>query len=126
MQVKAGVPSPVFDSFEIIPDDYVPFWANVRVNFKNIVGQLCAEGVPSGFYILDSESGAPLRVISRTCLEGNAVRIKVEFGKDTLGEYYVGYGYGNNFYCNITDSAKRSIPGFGPLKINDYLKKECD
>ena len=120
---EGGEPSPEFDSFEVIQDDYVPFFANVRVNFKNIVGKLCAEGVPSGFYILDSESGSPLRAISRTCLEGNSVRVKVEFDIDKLGEYYVGYGYGNNFYCNITDSAKRSIPGFGPLKINDYLKK---
>ena len=121
-----GAPSPAFDSFEVIVDDYVPFFANVRVNFKNIVGELCAEGVPSGFYILDSESGSPLRAISRTCLEGNSVRVKVEFDIDKLGEYYVGYGYGNNFYCNITDSGKRSIPGFGPLKINDYLKKESN
>ena len=123
---EEGVPSPAFDSFEVIVDDYVPFFANVRVNFKNIVGELCAEGVPSGFYILDSESGSPLRAISRTCLEGNSVRVKVEFDIDKLGEYYVGYGYGNNFYCNITDSGKRSIPGFGPLKINDYLKKESN
>ena len=123
---EEGVPSPEFDSVEVIQDDYVPFFANVRVNFKNIVGELVAEGVPSGFYILDSESGSPLRVISRTCLEGDSVRVKVEFDLDKLGDYYIGYGYGNNFYCNITDSAKRSIPGFGPFKINDYLKKESN
>ena len=123
---EEGVPSPAFDSVEVVQDDYVPFFANVRINFKNVVGELTAEGVPSGFYILDSESGSPLRAISRTCLEGNSVRVKVEFDMDKLGEYYVGYGYGNNFYCNITDSAKRSIPGFGPFKINDYLKKESN
>lgn len=121
-----GAPSPAFDSFEVIVDDYVPFFANIRVNFKNIVGELCAEGVPSGFYIIDSESGSPLRAISRICLEGSSARVKVEFDIDKLGEYYVGYGYGNNFYCNITDSGKRSIPGFGPLKISDYLKKESN
>ena len=123
---KTGVPSPTFDSFEVIQDDYVPFFANVRVNFRNIVGELTSQGVPSGFYILDSESCLPLRAISRTCLEKNSVRIKLEFDIDKLGDYYIGYGYGNNFYCNITDSANRSIPGFGPLKIKDYLKKESN
>ena len=121
-----GAPSPELDSFEIIQDDYVSFFANVRVNFKNVVGSLCANGVPSGFYILDSESGSPLRAISRICLEGSSARVKVELDADKLGEYYVGYGYGNDFYCNITDSEMRSIPGFGPLKISDHLKKESN
>ncbi len=123
---EGGAPSPELESFEIIQDDYMPFFANLRVSFKNIAGELCAKGTPAGFYILDSESGTPLRAISRICLEGSSARVKVEFDFDKLRECYVGYGYGNDFYCNITDSDNRSIPGFGPLKINDYLKKESN
>ena len=119
-----GAPSPAFDSFEIVTDDYVPFFANVRVNYKNVVGKLTSDGVPSGFYILESENGTPIRAISRICLEGDSARIKLEIDSESLKNYYVGYGYGNDFYCNITDSKNRSLPGFGPLKISDYLKKE--
>ena len=27
------------------------------------------------------------------------------------------YGFGNSFYCNITDSAGRPIPAFGPVSL---------
>ena len=120
---RKGVPSPEFKSIEIVQDDYVPFFYNIRVNYKNIVGKLTSNGVPWGFYILDSESSEPFRAISRVCLEGDSVRIKVELDKEKLEESYICYAYGNTFYCNITDSGNRSLPAFGPLKISDYLNK---
>ena len=119
-----GSPSPALDSVEIIQDDYVPFFYNIRVNYKNISGSLTANGIPSGFAILDNENGSPLRAISRTCLEGDSVRIKVELDCEKLENAFLCYGYGNTFYCNITDSENRSIPGFGPIKIKELLKKE--
>ena len=121
-----GVASPDFDSFEIIQDDFVPFRSNIRVNFKNIKGKLTALGVPSGITILEKEEGPPLRSISRICLEGDSVRIKTELDAEKLNECYICYGFGNSFYCNITDTGRRSIPAFGPLKIKDFLKKEKD
>jgi hypothetical protein len=118
-----GIPSPDFDSFEIIEDDYVPFFVNICVNFKNIKGGLTAKGVPNGFAILESENGSPMRAIARTCLEADSVRLKVELDPANIENYYVCYAYGNDFYCNITDEGNRSLPGFGPFKLKDYLKK---
>lgn len=118
-----GIPSPDFDSFEIIEDDYVPFFVNIRVNFKNLKGGLTANGVPNGFAILESENGKPMRAIARTCLEADSVRLKVELDPANIENYYVCYAYGNDFYCNITDEGNRSLPGFGPFKLKDYLKK---
>ena len=121
-----GEASPSFDSFEIVEDDFVPFRSNIRVNFKNIKGELTSLGVPSGFSIHEKEDGAPLRAVSRLCLEGDSVRIKTEIDAEKLSECYICYGFGNSFYCNITDTGRRSIPAFGPLKIKDFLKKEKD
>lgn len=118
----SGVPSPQFDAFEIVQDDYVPFRVNIMVRYRNIVGGLHAPGVPYGFSILDKEDGEPIREISRTELGEDAIRLKVEINPEQIEDYYVCYGYGNTYYCNITDGAGRSIPGMGPLRIKDYLK----
>lgn len=117
-----GVPSPDVDFFEIVQDDFVPFRVNVRVHFRHIVGKLEATGVPAGFTIHEAEDQPPMREIARLCLEGDTVRIKVEIDPAKIEDCYVCYAYGNTYYCNITDSAGRSLPGFGPLKIKDYLK----
>lgn len=117
-----GVPSPDVDFFEIVQDDFVPFRVNVRVHFRHIVGKLEAPGVPVGFTIHEAEDQPPMREIARLCLEGDTVRIKVEIDPAKIEDCYVCYAYGNTYYCNITDSAGRSLPGFGPLKIKDYLK----
>lgn len=118
-----GYRTPDFESFEIVQDDYVPFFSNIVVNYKNVVGGLKSLGVPFGFYILEEETSEPIREIARIILEGSSVRLKVEIDPLKLENYYVCYAYGNTFYCNITDGIGRCLPGFGPLKIKDYLKK---
>lgn len=64
-----------------------------------------------------------MREIAKVCLEGDSVRIKVELDPAIIEDYWVCYAFGNTYYCHITDSAGRSLPGFGPLKIKNYLKK---
>ena len=118
-----GVPSPEVDYCEIIEDPYTPWRVNLVIHYKNIVGKLEALGVPSGYFLLEAEDGEPIREIARVWLNEKSVRLVQEIPKEKLEECYVCYGYGNTFYCNITDSEDRSLPGFGPLKIKDYLKK---
>ncbi len=118
-----GFPSPDFDGFEIIPDDFVPHAVNIRIHFKNIVGGLTAKGVPSGLAVLEKEDGFPVPCIQRICLEGDSIRLKINFPEKNFEDLYIAYAHGNSFYCNITDGRGRSIPGFGPLKVADYLKK---
>lgn len=119
-----GVPSPVFEGFEIVQDDYAPFWVNIVVHFKNIIGKLQAEGVPSGFALVNSETGERAQEISRLYLYKDSVRIKVEIFPEKINDYEVCYAYGNDFYCNITDGAGRALPAFGPLKIKGFLISE--
>ncbi len=118
-----GYPSPQFDGFEIVTDDYNPFRVNIIVKYKNVMGGLHAPGIPSGFTILDKEDGEPIREIACLDLEKDSIRIKVELEPEKIEEYYVCYGYGNTCYCNITDSTNRSIPAMGPLKIKDNMTK---
>ena len=118
-----GTPSPMLEGFRVVQDDFVPFWGNLLVQFKNIAGGLRACGVPSGFELLKEETGEPVNEISRICIEGDAVRIKVEMAPEQIKEYVLCYAYGNHYHCNITDGEGRSIPAFGPLKIADYLKE---
>ena len=117
-----GTCSPKFDGFEIVQDDYVPWRVNVKVYFKNLVGGLTSTGVPFGFVMMENPN-EPIREIARIVLEDNAVRLKVEIDPKKIEDYYVCYAWGNTFYCNITDEADRAIPGFGPLRIKDYLRK---
>ncbi|MBO5223696.1 MAG: hypothetical protein J6C23_04205 [Clostridia bacterium] len=116
-----GNPSPQFDGFEIVTDDYIPFRINVKVHFKNVVGMLQSSGYPYGFVLLEKED-EPIREIARVFLEGNIARLKVEIDPKKIENYYVCFAWGNTYYCNIFDKAGRPIPGFGPLKIKDYLK----
>ncbi len=125
MSVLVGgevIVSPQFDGFEIVQDEYVPFHINVKVHFKNVVGNLKSSGVPFGFVMMKNPN-EPMREIARIILEDNAVRLKVEIDPKEIEDFYVCYGWGNTYYCNITDEAERAIPSFGPLKIKDFLKK---
>lgn len=118
-----GDPSPDLDYLEIVPDDFVPFWSNIIVHYKNVAGGLKAAGVPSGYELLQGESASPAKEIARLCIGEDFVRIKVEMTPEQIKEYFLCYAYGNSFYCNITDGAGRSIPAFGPLKIKDYVRE---
>ncbi len=120
---EEGVPYPTLDYVEIVEDDFVPFRVNLIVHYKNIVGELQSKDYPWGFYIHKEEDKPHVRGISRLYVHGDSVRVKLETPPEELPEWYISYAYGNTYYCNITDSAGRAIPAFGPLKIKDYLKK---
>lgn len=120
---EEGVPYPELDYIEIVEDDFVPFHVNLIVHYKNIVGELQSKDYPWGFYIHKEADKPHVRGISRLYVHGNSVRVKLETDPKVLPEWYLSYAYGNAYYCNITDSAGRAIPAFGPLKIKDCLKK---
>ena len=120
---EEGVPYPELDYIEIVEDDFVPFRVNLIVHYKNIVGELQSKDYPWGFYIHKEADKPHVRGISRLYVHGNSVRVKLETPPEELPEWYISYAYGNTYYCNITDSAGRAIPAFGPLKIKDCLRK---
>jgi len=90
-------------------------WGDVIIEFKNVVGKLQAEGLPSGFALtpLEGDTFHPFD----TLLDGNTVRLRVGSTQNAIKTMSINYGKGFNPYCNIRDEAGRPIPVFGPIKI---------
>lgn len=112
------------DFLEVVSDEFTPFLKNIIVHFKNVKGKLTSKGIPYGFFITSDKDGREVKksIIHLELLE-NKVIIKTELKEEeNFDEYFVTYGLGVDFYCNITDEDERSIPGFGPLKIKDLLR----
>lgn len=112
-----GSPEPDLDRVYVTRDEYVPaLFSTIHVVYKN-VNTLRAAGVPSGFTLKkrDADGEPSLRMTSRMWLRGNEVCIRVEIPAETLPDYELWYGYGQHFYCNITDEQNRAIPAMGPI-----------
>jgi len=87
---------------------------DIIASFGNVIGELKSSGKPSGFTVGNPN---PVNKIYRTDLKGSKVFIRVK--DDAAGNYYLYYGYGLMPFCNITDSADRSIPAFGPQPVGE-------
>jgi hypothetical protein len=81
---------------------------NVRVKFRNVMGRLRSTGRPSGFSLSDGKND--VAGLFRTELEKDTVILKA------MAPLFraIHYGKGLMPYCNITDSADRSLPVLGP------------
>lgn len=89
----------------------------IVVEYDNVEGSLHSDGAPAGFYISD-HSGSIENY--RIRLDGNKVVIYPHFpSTDQLMNVRVAYGTGMNPYCNIIDSANRSLPAFSGQLIGN-------
>lgn len=92
---------------------------NIEISFRNVAGKLQADGEPSGFAL--SQDG---------CNEAFGVyHVELKGSKAILhttvpsllemesSQFRLHYGFGIAPYCNIADSAGRSLPVFGPLAM---------
>jgi len=102
----------------------------IQVEFKNVAGKLQSAGRPSGFGSLQDSNG-----VFKCCPAGhkvliplvNSISLGAPLQKYRLNKLGLCYGYGTNPYCNILDSAGRSLPAFGPLTagtplLTDYAR----
>ena len=79
----------------------------IVVTYNNVMGRLQTAGRPTGFLLADPH---PASIIYRAELKGNRVILYpsvLETQRQSVSLYY---GYGLAPYCNITDSADRSLP----------------
>ncbi len=116
-----GLPSIELEGFEMIQNETVPFWTDLKIVFKNVGEKLISTGVPSGISIMRSVDGEEACLFSRIDLGENFIMATTELSPEELSELYVCYAHGNHYFCNITDNTDRSIPGFGPLKISENI-----
>ena len=91
----------------------------IILEFGQVAGKLEAGGRPLGFYLRD-RSGAPLLYDTR--LDGSRAMVYCSqlsrAAKDPTS-LQIGYGAGTDPSCNIHDSAGRSLPAFGPIRLVD-------
>ena len=87
----------------------------VHVRFANVVGELTAAGRPVGFALGTPapESGDVFDVK----LEGKTAVVRTTHTAANLAGMMLYYGPGCDPVCNVTDSADRSLPVFGPIPL---------
>ena len=110
---KAGPPSIELGKIAIVRNEQSGA-GEVVIAFANVMGELESQGRPEGFEILNPR---PTRGVFQIALEGKRVRLRTCFFAHDLGKYLLSYGHGFSPYCNVTDSAGRSLPVFGPLPL---------
>mgnify|MGYP001809915403 CR=1 FL=1 len=89
------------------------FLYTVTVSFRNVEGCLQSKDAPWGF----NHAGTPNKVF-RTTLAGASAELMVSGVESEMREKGLSYGHGFQPFCNITDSAGRPLPVFGPLPID--------
>lgn len=93
----------------------------INVDFANVEGKLQAAGRANGFNLIDND-GNILDSIYRVDLEGYRAILHTNLIPSQMSNLSLHYGWGLTTYCNITDSADRSLPAFGPVSIkNRYI-----
>lgn len=119
--VGRGLSEPRLDRVYAVEDGDVPaLFSEVHIRYAHIAGDLQAKGVPFGFMLQkkDTQSAPSIQMFRKIELHQNEVVLKLEIPLPQLAEYVLWYGYGNAFYCNITDQGGRAIPSMGPIPIS--------
>ena len=108
----SGVP-PI--SIGKISTDRVRGMIAVFVEFDNLVGELKSNGRPNGFQVILPNGTEHVFDIT---LKGKRAILRTNITDDiVMGDSVLHYGNGTNSYCNITDTAGRSLPAFGPIRL---------
>ncbi len=97
----------------------------IRVSFRNVVGQLKAEGVCTGFSLLDPSGQVPSAMIidATVAADGRSVVLKLTNPIQKPEMLYYGQGVYN--HINLVDSRDMPVPCFGPVPVKpDEFKAE--
>jgi sialate O-acetylesterase len=108
---RAGLPPITLRDLHFAPDR-LHGDCLVKVRFNNVMGGLQSPGRPAGFVLRSPKSEAH---VFRVDLRGPEAHLKT---LDVTRAMSLHYGYGYAPYCNITDTAGRSLPVFGPLAFD--------
>ena len=87
---------------------------NVVVEFDNVVGKLQSAGRPYGFILAGTGGLTGTGFVFDVKLDGARAIVRTTRNAAQLSVYAIHYGFGTDPFCNITDSAGRSLPVFGP------------
>ena len=91
--------------------------ANILVKFSNVIGKLSAPGKSFGFELVQRVGELKNYLIFRIDCEGDTCVLKTNTSVSQIQRNFLHYGLGVFPYCNITDSADRSLPVMGPIYL---------
>jgi sialate O-acetylesterase len=126
---KKGLKPPIALRKVRVERDPLNLWANVILEYDHVEGRLRADGMPWGFDLSMKKSEITNDYIYRIDLEKNRVVLKTAISAIEAESMFLFYGFGTNPFCNITDSADRSLPAIGGLRVGrahafaDYVRK---
>ena len=110
---------PRLASITASPDSVVSSWYEISVRYDNICGKLISSGIPSGFALSEGDKVPAMTWMQHTSLCGDTVKIRTELTLDKLRYMSLWYGFGHDFYCNITDEKGHALPSMGPVSLSD-------
>lgn len=89
----------------------------IRVSFRNVVGQLKAEGICTGFSLHDPSGQMPSAMIidAKVAADGRSVVLKLSNAITKTETLYYGQGVYN--HINLVDSRDMPVPCFGPVEL---------
>ena len=96
--------------------DSVTEKAFIYVTYKNVEGELSADGRATGYFLTRNGYDGDRHMIYSTLVSGNTVELRTEMNVDEVEEMDLYYGYGINPDCNIHDKENRALMVFGPIK----------
>jgi hypothetical protein len=91
--------------------------AVIHVDFDNVRGGLVSPGRPAGFELSESEDTVTNHYIFDTRCDGSRIELRTAADPFSLQQAALYYGHGAHPFCNIGDSAGRSLPAFGPVSL---------
>jgi len=97
-----------------VESDSLSGTANVVVTFRRIEGELQSSGRPWGFELTNRFGEPSGAFVFRVDLDGNRAIVRTMLPREEAEAMFLYYGLGRRPYCNITDTADRSLPAFGP------------
>lgn len=119
-----GIPQPQVESVKLEKSVYTPDSVTIiTIKYKNLCGDLKSNGIPSGFSYrrVGSLEKPMIQNMTGIKLKKNVVQIGIEKNMEEVKDYEIFYGFGHDFYCNITDGDDRAIPAMGPIRISEYM-----
>ncbi len=115
MLTGKGYPEIQPDKIEIKKGILPDIWTDVVVTFKNVAGRLQSKGLAKGFALNTQDYGY------RADLKGPRVYYRTLVLPNEIYKCRMQYGAGCNPACNVTDSAGRSLPVFGPMPLSSTM-----
>jgi hypothetical protein len=114
---KRAIKPPItLQSIKAAPAVDAPHLADITVEFDNVEGELTS-GIsrPVGFSVLDTQPTAAAYDIR---ISGKTATVRTALNMSNTDSRSLSYGVGTNPFCNIVDSAGRSLPVFGPVALH--------